>query len=102
MYHELIPLLEHAAPVLAAALGTVNPIAGTIVSVLSHTFGSEPGNVPDLVSKISADSESDTKISMIDTLLSTSPKDLLAQRQPSKIDLHLIIEYPGVANVGSG
>lgn len=94
MYHELIPLLEHAAPFLAAALGTVNPIAGVIVSTLEHIYNAEPGNVNDLTARISSDSDSDSKLKMVDTLLSTSPKDLIGQRLPSKIDLHLVIEYP--------
>lgn len=93
MYHEIIPLIEHAAPVLAAALTTVSPIAGTIVTALAHTFNAENGNVGDLVNKISSDASSDSKLQMLDKLLGTSPADIIGQRQPSKVEVHLVITY---------
>lgn len=99
MYQELTSALEHAAPFLSMALSTVNPIAGTIVNVLAHTFNADPKDVPDIAHKIAEDNDSDSKLSMIDKLLSTSPASLVAQRQPSKVDLHLVIEYPGVSDV---
>lgn len=89
--HILAPLISKFAPVLATALGS--PIAGIVTSLIASAFGGDPKNLPDLVSKIGADTESQNKLAQLELDHGDLIKTLLITRPPTKIDLHVIVSY---------
>ena len=102
MMHLLIPLLEKSAPYLAAAISTASPLAGLAVNAIAKTFGGDVNDIPALVDSIKGDSNGNSKLQILDSLLGAVPQSLTGQRLPSKIDIRIVLDYPGEApNVGN-
>lgn len=63
------------SPLLGAALTTVNPLAGLVLSAVAGAFGANPKNMPDILTKMQVDGAAEEKIKELEI----QHKDLLVK-----------------------
>jgi hypothetical protein len=96
MFHEALPLIEKAAPMLAAALGCPYVSTATLaVNLISKAFGAEKQDLPTLVKNILEDPLSQQKLAGVQSSLSNEHKELLIDklRLPSSAELNIKLEW---------
>jgi hypothetical protein len=65
-WNDVFSVVKGAAPVLGAAVSSVNPIAGMAINLISQAFGANKNDPEDLLNKINADPEYQLKLKKIE------------------------------------
>ena len=63
---KLGQVVSGAAPLLGAVLGTLNPIAGVLVSLIARLFGAKTDDISDIMNKIALDPNSSAKLKQLE------------------------------------
>lgn len=66
---QIVSIVAKSTPILATALGTASPIAGLTLSFIASLFGANPKDPADILAKMQADNDSETKLKQLELQL---------------------------------
>jgi hypothetical protein len=65
-------IVSAAAPLLGSALSLASPVAGVLVSLIAHVFGAKSDDINDIITKITQDGNSASKLKQLEMEHSTA------------------------------
>lgn len=89
---DIIALVSKSAPIIGSLLG--GPLGGIVGHILAGAVGALPGDSADLTDKLTTHPMLDSVLSGLEQQHAPWLKMLALVKMPSKIDLHLIVEFP--------
>jgi hypothetical protein len=98
---EVLPIIEHGAPILATALGS--PLAGLgtkfAMSLLGLAFGADPKDPASISAAIAAHPEPQNILSRLEANFGDIIKNKYNIQLPSKAEINIKLEWENTPNI---